>query len=406
MSNSRKTGKVNVIKQVKLGKWRLKPVVRKDGHLVLDYVRVNGQPEYHPEGSYFLQWRESGRVRTCVVPAGEGVEAAARQKWLELRQPRPERPTITEARDEFLKFVSLNRRRTTWKAYRNILERFQQSCKKVFVDEVTRSDMRAFVEHCLASGLSGRTAYDNLNVVLQFFKRFGRTGLAETSDRPKFFETIRPVYEPEEILALLEHASEEESLMISFLLASGFRDREFQCVCWRDVDFRNCTVRVTAKPALRFIPKSWEERAVPLPKPLIERLLEQKQARNATPSQLVFPNSNNRPQKDGNRIIKSIAYRAGLNCGQCVTKFGNKCADWPHCTHFFMQKFRHTFATEHLRDGVDICSLQQWMGHSDLASTMVYLKGLASSQAVEKVSKGWLSSYTGGSIGKQNTEAV
>src|SRR5947209_9265923 len=217
MSNSRTSGQVNIVKQVKLDRWSFRPVVRRDGHLVLDYVRVNGQPEYHPEGSYFLQWRESGKVRSRVVPAGQNVETAARQKWLELRQPPPERLTITEARDEFLKFVSLNRRHTTWNAYRNILERFQQSCKKVFVDEVTRADMRAFIAHCLESQLSGRTAHDNLNVVLQFFKRFGRTGLAEKSDRPKFVEAIRPVYEPEEILVLLQHASEDEWLIIMFL---------------------------------------------------------------------------------------------------------------------------------------------------------------------------------------------
>jgi hypothetical protein len=30
-----------------------------------------------------------------------------------------------------------------------------------------------------------------------------------------------------------------------------------------------------------------------------------------------------------------------LNCGQCVTKHGNKCAQGPYCRHFFLHKFRH-----------------------------------------------------------------
>ena len=46
------------------------------------------------------------------------------------------------------------------------------------------------------------------------------------------------------------------------------------------------------------------------------------------------------------------------------------------CRHFFLHKFRHTFATEHLRHGVDIRTLQSWMGHRDIKSTMVYLKGV------------------------------
>src|SRR5258707_593155 len=65
----------------------------------------------------------------------------------------------------------------------------------------------------------------------------------------------------------------------------------------------------------------------------------------------------------------------------------------PHCTNFFLHKFRHTFATEHLRDGVDICTLQRWMGHRDIQSTMAYLRGLVTQQAVAKVSTGWLSAH-------------
>ena len=36
----------------------------------------------------------------------------------------------------------------------------------------------------------------------------------------------------------------------------------------------------------------------------------------------------------------------------------------------------HTYATRHLQDGIDVRTLQQWMGHRDIASTMVYLKSV------------------------------
>ena len=85
--------------------------------------------------------------------------------------------------------------------------------------------------------------------------------------------------------------------------------------------------------------------------------------------------------------------RAGLNCGQCITKHGNKCAEGPHCQHFFLHKFRHTFATEHLRHGIDIRTLQTWMGHRDIKSTMVYLKGVQSKDALAKVNAGALAAY-------------
>ena len=66
---------------------------------------------------------------------------------------------------------------------------------------------------------------------------------------------------------------------------------------------------------------------------------------------------------------------------------------WPHCRHFYLHKFRHTFATEHLRHGVDIRTVQQWMGHRDIQSTMVYLRGLESKDAHAKINAGSLAAY-------------
>ena len=91
-------------------------------------------------------------------------------------------------------------------------------------------------------------------------------------------------------------------------------------------------------------------------------------------------------------VVKRVAERAGLNCGQCVTEHNNKCAEGPYCMNFFLHKFRHTFATNHLRDGVDIRTVQNWLGHRDIQSTMVYLKGVRSKDAAMKVNSGELAS--------------
>jgi hypothetical protein len=68
----------------------------------------------------------------------------------------------------------------------------------------------------------------------------------------------------------------------------------------------------------------------------------------------------------------------------------NKCAEGPYCMNFFLHKFRHTFATNHLRDGVDIRTVQSWLGHRDIKSRMVYLKGIRSKDAAQKVNSGEL----------------
>jgi integrase/recombinase XerD len=134
-----------------------------------------------------------------------------------------------------------------------------------------------------------------------------------------YVDTIRHVYEPEELGAMFRTATEDEATLLKFVPGSGFRDQEIRCVEWKDIDFRNHDVRVKAKPHSRFTPKNWEERVVPLPAGSIERLRKRKEARGALPNQLVFPNGRGKPDSEMDMVVKRVAQRAGLNCKQCMT---------------------------------------------------------------------------------------
>jgi integrase/recombinase XerD len=402
--------RVNVIKRIKLGtKWPFAPVVERNGRIVRDQVWVSGREEHHPEGRYYLEWYESGRRRRKPVPAFEDVLQAARSKSIELNArkagilleapqaapaPQAARLTLASAIDQYLEYVRAQRSLRTYRTYRPTLDvLLRNSYTKIYVDEATREDLLKFMSDCFRLGLGSRTVYDKLVVVLQLFKRNGKKGLLETGDWPKYVDAIRPIYEPEEIEAMLEHAEPEDAIFLKFLLASGFRDQEAQFVSWRDIDFRNCLARVTAKPLWEFNPKNYEERAVPLPEAMMEQLERLKIERHAVASQPVFPNTKGKPDSLLIDVVKRVAHRAKLNCGQCVTKHGNKCAKGPYCQNFFLHKFRHTFATNHLRDGVDIVTLQGWMGHRDIQSTMVYSKALQSKDALAKVNPGAIAAY-------------
>jgi len=398
--------RVNILKKVRVGgSWRLASVLERNGKIVRDHVLTAGLEAQHPERGYFMEWYQEGRRRRHAVGDFSEVVEAARCKSIEVNaqkagiieagpEPEQQRVTISQAVDEYLDFIKAHRKQRTYVTYRYTLDKLLKKwCRRSFVDQVTREDILQFMTDCYKHGLGKRTVYDKLVVVLQLFKRHGKNKLIESSDWPHYVETIRPIYEAEEISAMLEHADQDEAIFLKFLLASGFRDREVRHVAWRDMDFRNSVVRVTAKPLWGFGPKNWEERAVPLPSGLVEQLKTLRQRRNGLPSQLVFPNSRGNPDSENDMIVKRVAERAELNCGQCLTKHGNKCAQGPYCRHFFLHKFRHTFATEHLRHGVDIRTLQSWMGHRDIKSTMVYLKGVQSKDALAKVNAGSLARY-------------
>lgn len=56
-----------------------------------------------------------------------------------------------------------------------------------------------------------------------------------------------------------------------------------------------------------------------------------------------------------------------------MVKRGNLSATYGNWT---LHMFRHTFATSHLRSGVDIRTLMKWSGHEDLATVQQYLDWL------------------------------
>ena len=85
---------------------------------------------------------------------------------------------------------------------------------------------------------------------------------------------------------------------------------------------------------------------------------------------LVFPTSGCRVKRDFWDCLKAAAGRAGLDEKK-----------------FWLHKFRSTFATWCLWSGVDLATVQLWCGHTDLESTMRYLKPSRSQETHAKVNK-------------------
>jgi integrase len=122
---------------------------------------------------------------------------------------------------------------------------------------------------------------------------------------------------------------------------------------WRDLNLKLPTLRVVSKPELGFFPKRWEEREVPVPVDLAQVLGSHPQSID---SPFVFPSPTGNREQNFLRRCKEIATRARLDAST-----------------FDLKTFRSTYATSMLRAGFDIRTVQHWMGHKSLETTMRYL---------------------------------
>jgi integrase len=407
---------VKLLKQVKVNRsWTLATALfDSKGRVRRDHVRVKGIDETHPEGSYFIEWWSAGkRHREAAGADAQDAADKARVKQAELLAARngvipplpavetaPDRTPLPAALDNYLDYVRYHRSLRTFRTYRPILQEFKVSCSRTYIDQVERQDILDFATQCVKKGQKGKTIYSKLVVLAQVMKQHGRDKLLRKSDWPSFVETVRPIYEDSELTDLFKAAEFAEEVRFKFYLMSGFRDAEGRFVTWRDVDFKHMAVRVTAKPHWGFRPKNWEEREVPVPQKLI-KLLKKFRPAEASPDDPVFPSTTGRPDGAMLEKLKALAYRAKLNCRHCSVAHRledgtvriNRCSEGPYCSRWFLHKFRHTYATRSLQDGIDIRTLQQWMGHRDIASTMVYLKGVRNRDIQARINKGSLAAF-------------
>ena len=136
-------------------------------------------------------------------------------------------------------------------------------------------------------------------------------------------------------------------------LNTGLRKSELENLKWSDVDLRRKRIAIRRKEDWR--PKSGE-REVPLNGGMVELLGKLKQANTSgLKSDYAFPHS------DGSRLhvklrekLIQIAQRANI---KDLTK---------------LHTLRHTFASQLIMKGVDIATVKDLLGHSDIQMTMIY----------------------------------
>jgi integrase/recombinase XerD len=360
-------------------------VLAANGRVRADLVIINGQEERHPEGAYYLEWWEGvKRVRLSVGKDAADASARRLRKEAELNALnnglaliRPKAPRLMAAAiAEFLEETKLSKKPKTFAAYSLALTYFQESCPKLCLEEIDRGDLVAFAAFLRdKKHLAPRTRSNKFADVISFLKWSGIRGLVGKNDWPRYVEEEPEIYEREELDKLFTACDAEERLWYEFFLMTGMREQEVMHCSWEDVNLSRNTVTVRYKPEYGFSPKNYREREIPIPARLVEKLKTAKANADetcslASSSGLLFPTSGGRPKLNFLDDLKAVAKRANLNPENV----------WLH-------KFRATFATWSLCGGVDLRTVQQWLGHSDMESTMRYLKPSRSRQTQQKVNE-------------------
>jgi integrase/recombinase XerD len=375
---------VNLTKRIKTSNgMRYCPVVLSgNGRVKPDFVIVNGQQERHPEGAYYLEWRESGRrVRLSVGKDPADATARRQRKEAELNALNngvsvvPDNGenghrSIATAVAEFLEETELSKKPKTLAAYTTSLNYFTESCPKLFLKEIERKDLLKFSaflrEH---KNQSPRSVYNKFENLMSFLKANGIRGLVGKNDWPRYTEEEPEIYDQEELDTLFTACDDEERLWFEFFLMTGMREQEVMHSYWTDINFRHATVRVSHKRDRGWTPKAYKEREIPIPSNLAESLAAwKKKAKKGC--DLVFPTAGYNPKLNFLDDLKAVAERAKLDRD-----------------NFWLHKFRATFATRCLWAGVDLRTVQQWLGHSDMESTMRYLKPARNEAVREKVNE-------------------
>jgi integrase/recombinase XerD len=251
----------------------------------------------------------------------------------------------------------------TIRSFEVVTRGFLDTIKRTSPSEVTKQDLKDWMMKLRQGDPStGRkpvchrtvcNLYDSVAAFLMF-AGVDHKKLLPQCERPTPVEQTPEAYTVQEwnkFMFVITDA--RDALAFEFLQKTGPREREMTYLEWTDLNLGpNPTVKFQTKEGFRT--KTGKSRVVPLERSLANKLTEW-QAKNQS-SRLVFPTAKEEVEGHFLRKMKEYAKKAGLNP-----------------TDFWLHKCRDTFATWALRRGVDIRTVQHWLGHADITMTQRYL---------------------------------
>ncbi|PIW61367.1 MAG: site-specific tyrosine recombinase XerD [Candidatus Omnitrophica bacterium CG12_big_fil_rev_8_21_14_0_65_50_5] len=282
-------------------------------------------------------------------------------------------PFLKQDIEEFLDYLSVERglSKNTRDSYRRDLTKYEQFLKKRRIEkseQIAKELIASYMGHLKSHGLAATSVSHNLSAIRVFHRFLVRDGRVKGDpsgmiESPKLWKRVPDVLTDAEIVRLIEASKGETPQLIrdyailEFLYATGMRVSELVNLTMDQIHFESGFVRCFGKGK--------KERLIPVGKKALEAL--KKYCTRARPklmkrtTSVVFLNRAGRGLNEGGltrqfiwQMIRRYARLAGL------TKTIK-----PHIV-------RHSFATHLLAHGADLRSVQEMLGHADIATTQIY----------------------------------
>ena len=316
--------------------------------------------------TYFIDYRVGGRRKRKSVGRSKKIADLALSDF-EVKLAKGELgfdrkdAELKKLMEEFQSYCRTNVAPSTQKRYKAMLDnflRFMESehphLEKVFQFRPKMfEDFKSFRK---GEEAHNRTVNAEMVVIRMMFRLAVQWHYAEKNPTDGVSKFKLPKKNPprfltqEECEKLLSNSDEWLYPIYYTFLNTGLRKAELENLEWSDLDFNRKKIKVSIKGD--WSPKT-DERQIPISEGLYPVLQKQKQKSN---SNYVFPD------EDGKRIFRNRLLRRIKTLAKKL-KLGDDVG---------IHTLRHTFASHLVMKGVDLATIKQLMGHSDIETTMIY----------------------------------